>query len=379
MRQTLAILTDAYREVNSKRMFWVVLALSGIVVAGFAALGINDKGMTLLWFQFEGPFSTRWFTPAAFYRMLFASLGVGIWLTVIAMVLALVSTAGSFPEFITGGAVDLYVSKPIGRLRLFLTKYVANLLFVAMQVAVFSLACFLLLGVRGGVWDGRVFLAIPLVVLVFGYLYAVCVLIGMWTRSTMASLLLTLLFWFVTFGIAKTEVILLLARTAGDMENAAYARRLAHNDVQAEQFRKDMTAGDERAAERLAGNRKQRDDLLAKKAKTDPARNAFRVAHRVVYGVIAVLPKTADATYLLERALGVTIAEPDEERPKRRNGAWMDLSDGTEVKWMENEELIARVDREVRGRPIWWSVGTSLAFEGVVLGIAAWVFCRRDF
>ena len=34
---------------------------------------------------------------------------------------------------------------------------------------------------------------------------------------------------------------------------------------------------------------------------------------------------------------------------------------------------------ELRSRSVWWVVGTSLAFEAVVLLIAAWIFCRRDY
>jgi hypothetical protein len=382
MSQTTAILTDAYREVNSKKMFWVVLVLSAIVVAAFGAVGINEKGLTVLWFEFESAFNTKLITKAMFYRMLFTTLGIGFWLTWIAMALALISTAGSIPEFVTGGAVDLYVSKPISRVRLFLTKYASNLVFVAMQVGVFSLASFLVIGVRGGVWDARLFLAIPLVVLVFSYLYAVCVLLGLWTRSTIASFLLTILFWLMLWGVTQTETVMLLARTAGEKESAAYARLLANYDVQAEQFRKDVAAGEESAAERLAGNRKQKEDLLAKKAKSDPGRKNFRFAHQVFYGLKTVLPKTAEATYLLERALGV--ADPRDaqrvERAERRNNRFrLDFSDGTEVKWMENPDVIQEVQDDIKGRPVWWVVGTSLAFEAVVLGIACWIFCRRDF
>jgi hypothetical protein len=34
---------------------------------------------------------------------------------------------------------------------------------------------------------------------------------------------------------------------------------------------------------------------------------------------------------------------------------------------------------ELRSRSVWWVVGTSLAFEAIVLLIAAWIFCRRDY
>jgi hypothetical protein len=68
------------------------------------------------------------------------------------------------------------------------------------------------------------------------------------------------------------------------------------------------------------------------------------------------------------------------ERAERRNGRFrLDFSDGTEVKWMENPDVILEVQEQIKDRPVWWVVGTSLAFEAVVLGIACWVFCRRDF
>src|SRR5258705_12779130 len=87
--------------------------------------------------------------------------------------------ASIFPDFTAGGSVDLYLSRPISRLRLFLTKYATGLLFVALQVAVFASACFLVIGIRGGAWEPRIFLSIPLVVLVFSLLFCICVLLGL--------------------------------------------------------------------------------------------------------------------------------------------------------------------------------------------------------
>ena len=35
---------------------------------------------------------------------------------------------------------------------------------------------------------------------------------------------------------------------------------------------------------------------------------------------------------------------------------------------------------EIRSRSVGWVVGTSVGgFEVVVLGLAAWIFCRRDY
>lgn len=170
MTQTLALLLDAYRELNSKKLFWFTLAISCLIALAFAAIGIDENGLSLLWWEIGdiGGFVNSDIIPKdQFYKMMFANFGVGFWLGWIATILALVSTSGMIPDFIAGGAVELTLSKPVGRVRLFLTKWAVGLLFVALQVAVFTLACFLIIGIRGGSWTPRVFLAIPIVVLFF--------------------------------------------------------------------------------------------------------------------------------------------------------------------------------------------------------------------
>ncbi len=213
MIKTFALLLDAYRELNARRLFWVVLGLSGLVVVIFGIVGIRDESITIL--NWESPirfFYLSLLSRGTFYKLLFVTLGIQYWLSWLAVILALVSTAGMFPDFLAGGSIELYLSKPISRLRLFTTKYFGGLLFVAIQVTVFCVASFLVLGFRGGTWEPSLFLAVPLVVLMFSYLFAVCVLLGVLTRSTVAALLLTLLFWFVLWAVHSTEVVLLNSR-----------------------------------------------------------------------------------------------------------------------------------------------------------------------
>jgi len=51
--QTWAVLVDAYRELNAKKLFWITMGLSLLVVLAFAAVGINEKGMSILWWTME--------------------------------------------------------------------------------------------------------------------------------------------------------------------------------------------------------------------------------------------------------------------------------------------------------------------------------------
>ncbi len=47
MIQTLALLNAAYRELNARKLFWVTMGLSLLIVAAFAAVGINATCVTL--------------------------------------------------------------------------------------------------------------------------------------------------------------------------------------------------------------------------------------------------------------------------------------------------------------------------------------------
>jgi ABC-type transport system involved in multi-copper enzyme maturation permease subunit len=170
MRQTMAIFVDAYRELNHRRLFWITLMLSGIVVTAFAAMGNDKEGLTIFHWSIPFPFLSSNFIPTAdFYKFIFAELGVGFWLGWIATIIALISTASIFPDFVDKGSIDLMLSKPIGRIRLFLTKFLTGLMFAGLQVTVFTLASFLVIGLRGGDWEPWLFIAIPLVLVFYSY------------------------------------------------------------------------------------------------------------------------------------------------------------------------------------------------------------------
>jgi ABC-type transport system involved in multi-copper enzyme maturation permease subunit len=386
MSQTLAILHDGYREINSRRMFWASLILAGLVVASFAVVGINERGWTLFGHQFDDMiFNTKIVPRPMFYSLLFSTLGVGFWLTWIGMALALISTCGIIPEFIAGGSIDLYLSKPVSRPRLFLTKYASALRFVALQVLVFSAASFLLIGLRGGSWNWRLFYAVPIVVLVFSYLFCVAVLLALLTRSTIASLLLTLLFWMLVFGVDTTEKILLTASTAGQIETEAYASNFGYLDREAQLLRERVASGDKAAQEMLDNSLKKRGDLEAKKAKSDPARKNVALAQAIALKAKSVLPKTAETNALLNRWLQIDEARIAEERGERREQrraarrGWLPtFNDRTEVR-MDDQEVQERAAETLRDRSAGWVIGTSLAFEAVILALATWLFCRRDF
>lgn len=388
MIQTLAILLDAYRELNSKKLFWITLLLSGLVVAVFASFGINEKGYTFLHFVFDHKvINSKLVPPEKFYKFAFAVFAVPVWLTWAASILALISTASIFPDFLAGGAIELSLSKPIGRLRLFITKYTTGLLFATVQVLVFTVACILVIGIRGKSWEFSLLLAVPVVVVFFSYLFSVCTLFGMLTRSTIASLLLTLLVWLACWGVNTADGLFTIQKQTTSVNAERADRKVTRLEDAARKTLQDRRdRGEPTPAEKGPLDSKFADELEAVNVMLKPARVDAKSAHesaanwqkycRIVMGVQSVLPKTAQTIGLLNRWLLTADDENLFSGPQQSQ----DEESEEQVRFGERDaDVINKVEDDLRGRSVLWVVGTSLIFEAVMLSIAGWIFCRRDF
>lgn len=388
--QTKALFVDAYRELNARKLFWITMALNLLAVALFAGLGINDRGPSFLHWTFDNEFlNTGLITKELFYKLQFTTWGIPMWLSWVAVILALISTAGMFPDLISGGVIETMLSKPISRTRLFLTKYVVGLLFVAMQVTVFSLGCFLVIWVRGGAVEPALFLAIPIVVAFFSYLFALCALLGLLTRSTIAALLLTIVFWFLVFLVNTSESMMIGQREGSivrledadkNIENQRVFsdRRLAQLDAAGTPpVDADGQPVTDPEARRLAVNPALQMSL-DRQAKAEQAVKTWAPWAARATALKSVLPKTQETIGLLERNL----ISPEEMRKLTAESTGFTPPEEEEEfsgPAMADPRVQARVMEILRARSIAWILGTSLAFEAVVLALCTVIFRRRDF
>jgi ABC-type transport system involved in multi-copper enzyme maturation permease subunit len=388
--QTKALFVDAYRELNARKLFWITMALNLLAVALFAGLGINDRGPSFLHWTFDNEFlNTGLISKELFYKLQFTTWGIPMWLSWVAVILALISTAGMFPDLISGGVIETMLSKPISRTRLFLTKYVVGLLFVTMQVGVFSVGCFLVIWVRGGAVEPALFLAIPIVVVFFSYLFAVCALLGLVTRSTIAALLLTIVFWFLLFVVNTTESMMIgqregsivrLEDTTKNIENQRVFsdRRLAQLDAAGTPpVDADGQPVTDPEARRLAVNPALQMSL-DRHARAEQAVKTWTPWAARATALKWVLPKTQETIGLLERNL----ISPEEMRQLTAESTGFTPPEEEEEfsgPAMADPRVQARVMEILRARSIAWILGTSLAFEAVVLLVCTVIFRRRDF
>lgn len=118
----------------------------------------------------------------------------------IGIFLVLMWTAGFMPSFLDPQQVTVMLAKPVPRWSLLLGKYLGVIVFVTIQAAIFVLSTWLALGLKTGVYDPLYLLSVPLLVIHFGVFYSFSVMLAVWTRSTVACVFGTLLFWLMCWG-----------------------------------------------------------------------------------------------------------------------------------------------------------------------------------
>lgn len=379
--QTLALLVDAYRDLNSRKLFWITLGLNLLVAGAFAVIEINSVGIKVFKWEFPGVWNTNFIPADQFYTFIFAYWGISWWLGFFATLLALLSVCGIFPDLLSGGSIDLYLSKPISRLRLLLTKYIFSLMFAALQVLAFCTAAFVVIGVRGGSWDLRIFLGVPLVVLLFSSLYCVCVLAGIVTRSTIASLVAALVFWGGLFVLNSADDALTMLKSLAEVRLETQKQVVAYNDrLIAENEARPVEARSDDSAFRY-----QRDVQAARLPDLNADVEKWQWWRGLVANIKAPLPKTNEMIALLNRwtvdprHLRMIQDEHYDRRQQRRAARGGRQREGADAVDPGNPQVQTRVQSQLLSRSPLYILGTSLLFQGFVLSISAWWFARRDY
>jgi ABC-type transport system involved in multi-copper enzyme maturation permease subunit len=135
------------------------------------------------------------------------------------MLLALIWTAGFMPTFLDPATATVLFAKPLPRWAVLAGKVGGVMALVAGQALLFVAAVWAALGVRTGVWDVRVFAAVPVLVIHFGCFYAVAALLATFTRSTAVSVIGTVLVWGGCWWVNYARQ---SAESAGGLLNTAY-------------------------------------------------------------------------------------------------------------------------------------------------------------
>jgi ABC-type transport system involved in multi-copper enzyme maturation permease subunit len=123
--------------------------------------------------------------------------GFAGFLYVVATFLAVFATAHLVPRLQEKGTVDLYLSRPVGRVRLILSRYAGGLLLAGLNVAYLIGAMGLLIWWKTGVVHPRFLLAGAIIFFTIATLMAFAFLVGVVTSSTAVSIMATFAVFFL--------------------------------------------------------------------------------------------------------------------------------------------------------------------------------------
>ena len=133
--------------------------------------------------------------------------GFSVFLYFICTFLAIFATAHLVPRMQEKGTVDLYLSRPVGRVKLLLSRYVAGLILAGSNVVYLMGTIWLIVWWKTGVANPRFLVAGTIIFLVIAVLLAFAFLIGVVTSSTAVSIMTTYGIFFFGLMLAAHEQI----------------------------------------------------------------------------------------------------------------------------------------------------------------------------
>lgn len=262
-----ALFLDAFYQVVDNSVFRILAVLILLPIAATFLLGFQEEHISLLFgfrewrydeilAAFGAPMHSA--NPSKAFIEGFVAFVIQIYAGSFGVIFCIAATSFFVPRLIEKGAADVLFHKPVSRWALYLSRYFAGLFFVGLLSAALVIGVYLGLLLVSGHNDTGILWAAPGLVYLFGLIYAVCMLIGAFTRSTVASILLCSLFFFLNGCVHNTWI---------TIESAKHSE-IAINGAEEEE---------------------DESGLLSSLVR------ALNVAH-------FVLPKTTDSVYLLKKA-----------------------------------------------------------------------------
>ncbi len=198
MRVLLANIEDVMREAAAR---WTLIAyffLSTIFIIIFAsAINLDIVDGALAGAKLFGKEVDMSSSMSIEKLVLGFETGFSVFLYFLCTFLAIFATAHLVPRMQEKGTIDLYLSRPVSRVKLLLSRYVAGLILAGSNVLYLMGSIWLIVIWKTQVVNFRFMLAGTIIFLVIAVLLAFAFLIGVITSSTAVSIMTTYgLFFF---------------------------------------------------------------------------------------------------------------------------------------------------------------------------------------
>ena len=183
------------KETISKKIFLTFFILSTlfIILIAFALnvkVGGVDSKILLDFFgqNMNGNKGDNLFDPKEILG--YVQTGIAIAVFFISIFFSLFATAGIFPNFLKKGSIDLIISKPISRERIFLERYFGTLTIVGINIFYTVILSWVVLSLKFEIWNYNFLFAGLIIFVFFSILFSLLSLVSVATRNTAISLLI---------------------------------------------------------------------------------------------------------------------------------------------------------------------------------------------
>jgi ABC-type transport system involved in multi-copper enzyme maturation permease subunit len=202
---TLALIRDTFREALARKIFWVLFALSTLMILFFLLIMridiVQGAGATVSLFGQHSPANSD---VDRIVRGVYG--GIATFLYTFGMFLAVFASAGLVPSVLEPGRIELLLSKPISRAHLLLGRYLGNVLVISLNSIYLVVAVWTILGAKTGIWSPTFLIAIATTTFIFAVLLAVVVLVGVVLESAAAATMIAVALMIISPILAQTSL-----------------------------------------------------------------------------------------------------------------------------------------------------------------------------
>jgi ABC-type transport system involved in multi-copper enzyme maturation permease subunit len=203
-----ALFEDAFRQVLDDKVFRLLVGLALVLILPTFLVGIRPDGVSLLfgWKTWTYEEVMRSFGGAMPHvedvhvlvvRGVQEAIVQGLAGTV-GLLFCIAATAFFVPRMLEKGAADTLFSKPVGRFALLLARYCAGVMFVAILSFLLVLGMHIGFRVVSGYSDPAFLWSALTLTYAFALVHSVSVAVAVLTRSSIAAILSTLMFFVFT-------------------------------------------------------------------------------------------------------------------------------------------------------------------------------------
>ncbi len=200
MRVFLANVEEVFREAAARFTLIAYFLLSTVFIAIFAtAVNLDVVDGALAGAKLFGQSVTLGHgNPVEIDKLVIGfQMGFSAILYLVGIFLSIFATAHLVPRLQEKGTIDLYLSRPAGRIPLLLSRYAGGLLLAASNIAYLMLSIWAIVGIKTGVWRPQFLLAGFIIMFAIATLLSFAFLVGVVTSSTAVSIMATYGLFFI--------------------------------------------------------------------------------------------------------------------------------------------------------------------------------------